>query len=111
MSASAYTHRRQVLSRARVVKVEYQGGRATNYNPIYSVSGCNPDYSVIDYQPTPSYCFKKIADLSMCATPNIPPTFSGILDGEFSYPIEVPVFDGGYSYGQGYPAVIDGGNS
>jgi hypothetical protein len=62
MSAAAYTNRVRTRAQARVKKVEYEGGIATNYNPLAATINCDPSFAVLDY----SY------GLCLCNPPPLP---------------------------------------
>lgn len=54
MSSSAcYTNRVKVIAQAKNTKVNYPGGEAKNFDPIYATLSCNPRFGVQKYLPPP----------------------------------------------------------
>jgi hypothetical protein len=105
-------------SQARVTKVEYPGGLASNYDALYSTNNCNPRYDIL------KYVLKKSCILP-CVPPVIPPpppvyvryfggvAYTGILEGGDAYS-EMPLLLDAITYiigtqiinGQGGPEFI-----
>lgn len=102
MSAGAYTRRINVQTRARNSKVQYPGGRAVNFNPIWATCASKPIFTILNYNSI--ICCKPSAVNSCLPTPN------QILDGQFSTATIGCILDGGFS-NSNYTPVLDGGNS
>jgi len=112
MSAGAYINKLRVRAQARLVKVQYPGGRATNFNPIYSAVGCNADFTRLNYQagiccplgriipiPPPPICPPppdcSIIDAGIATTENI-----CIIDGGVSDTNHLDFIGGGGAFGE-----------
>jgi hypothetical protein len=113
MSAGAYINRIKVQSQARNTKVQYPGGKATNYNPLYATCASNPNFSILNYIPISAFCDRPVGS---CFQPSSSclPTAGEILDGGDSFVPEnvtaICIFDGGFS-SSNYTPVLSGGNS
>jgi hypothetical protein len=113
MSAGAYINRIKVQSQARNVKVQYPGGKATNYNPLYATCASNPNFSILNYIPISAFCDRPVGS---CFQPSSSclPTAGEILDGGDSfvgeYVTAICIFDGGFS-SSNYTPILSGGNS
>jgi len=111
MSAGAYINRIKVQSQARNVKVQYPGGKATNYNPLYATCASNPNFTILNYIPISAFCDRPVGS---CFQPSCLPTAGEILDGGDSFVPEnetaICILDGGLS-SSNYTPVLSGGNS
>lgn len=112
MSAGAYINRIKVQSQARNTKVQYPGGKATNYNPLYATCASNPNFSILNYTPISAFCDRPVG---LCFQPSPPapsclPTSGQILDGLLSNSNATCILDGGFS-SSNYTPILDGGNS
>ena len=113
MSAGAYINRIKVQSQARNVKVQYPGGKATNYNPLYATCSSNPNFSILNYVGIPIGCSTTLGS-SCQPSSSCLPTAGEILDGGDSfvgeYVTAICIFDGGFS-SSNYTPILSGGNS
>jgi hypothetical protein len=109
MSAGAYINRIKVQSQARNVKVQYPGGKATNYNPLYATCASNPNFTILNYIPISAFCDRPVGS---CFQPSSSclPTSGQILDGLLSDSNATCILDGGLS-SSNYTPILDGGNS
>ena len=106
MSSGSYTNRIRTTSEARVRKVQYRFSNASNYNPLLSTCGANPNFEILDYLTNP-----------VCK-PACPPPQGPIYDGGNAI---ANIYDSGFS-NDIYPNILqdtqnpsapryDGGNS
>lgn len=109
MSAGAYINRIKVQSQARNVKVQYPGGKATNYNPLYATCSSNPNFSILNYVGIPIGCSTTLGS-SCQPSSSCLPTAGEILDGLLSNSNATCIFDGGFS-SSNYTPILSGGNS
>ena len=116
MSAGAYINRIKVQAQARNAKVQYPGGRATNYNPLYATCASNPNFTILNYIPISAFCNRPIGSCFQPLPPTPPclPTSGQILDGGDSVEPDIVtaicILDGGLS-NSNYTPILDGGNS
>jgi hypothetical protein len=96
MSAGAYINKIRVRAQAQLVKVQYPGGRATNFNPIYSALGCNADFTRLNYQA--GICCP-LAKITPIPPPPIcpPPPDCSTVDAGTATTENICVIDGGMS--------------
>lgn len=110
MSAGAYTRRINVQTRARNSKVQYPGGRAVNFNPIYATCASNPIFTTLNYIPVSIRCDGLFINCTPPPPSDCLPIPNEILDGQFSTTTTGCILDGGFS-NSNYTPVLDGGNS
>jgi hypothetical protein len=112
MSAGAYINRIRIQTQARNVKVQYPGGKATNFNPVFATCANNPNFEILNYRDINACCRLPIQP------PPVPPPTPGcnpivmnaILYGGDSTPNNNCILDGGFS-GSNFTPTLDGGNS
>jgi len=109
MSAGAYINRIKVQSQARNTKVQYPGGKATNYNPLYATCASNPNFSILNYTLICALCDRPVGSYFQ-PSPSCLPTSGQILDGLLSNSNATCILDGGLS-NSNYTPVLSGGNS
>ncbi len=109
MSAGAYINRIKVQSQARNTKVQYPGGKATNYNPLYATCASNPNFSILNYTLICAFCDRPPPPPPP-PPPSCLPTSGQILDGLLSNSNATCILDGGLS-NSNYTPILDGGNS
>ena len=111
MSAGAYINRIRVQTQARNVKVQYPGGRATNFNELFASCASNPNFTTLNYQEINLCCKLSNQVIPFPPAPSCgPPASNSILYGGNSSPNNNCILDGGFS-GSSYTPILDGGNS
>ena len=110
MSAGAYINRIRIQTQARNVKVQYPGGKATNFNPVYATCANNPNFEILNYRDINACCRLGIQPTPLPPVPPCFPPATCIIDGGSSSVVGTCIYDGGSS-SSNYINILYGGTS